>query len=92
MADNLRYTEQPDHLVMYSASWCPDCKRSKAFLETHQINYTTVDIGKDTEAFIFLERLTRRVRIPTLIFPDRTILIEPSNEELGRKLGIEAHD
>jgi glutaredoxin len=92
MADNLRYTEQPVSLVMYSASWCPDCKRSKAFLDRHQVEYTTIDIGKDTDAFIFLEKLTRRVRIPTLVFPDRTILIEPSDEELGRKLGFPPHE
>jgi len=91
MADNNHYSEQPNNLVMYIASWCPDCKRSKAFLEAQKIDYISIDIGKDTDAFIFLEKLTRRVRIPTLIFPDKTILIEPSDEELGRQLGIKSN-
>jgi len=82
------YTHQPEKLAFYSTSWCPDSKRSKALLDAHQIDYTLIDIGKNLEAFIFIERLTRRVRIPTLIFPDKTVLIEPSDEELSLKLGI----
>jgi glutaredoxin len=78
---------KPSRLVMYSAAWCPDCKRSKALLDSFKIDYMDVDIGKDTDAFIFIEKLTRRVRIPTLIFPDGTILIEPSNETLSSRLG-----
>ena len=82
------YNPRPTSIVLYSASWCPDCKRSKKFLDGHQIKYLDVDIGKDNDAFIFVEKLTRRVRIPTLIFPDGAILIEPEDEELKKKLGV----
>lgn len=82
------YNTRPSMLVMYSASWCPDCKRSKKFLEENKILYLDIDIGKDNDAFIFIEKLTRRVRIPTMVFPDGSIMIEPANDELGRKLGI----
>ena len=78
---------KPSRLVMYSAAWCPDCKRSKALLESHKVDFMDVDIGKDTDAFIFIEKLTRRVRIPTLIFPDGSILIEPSDETLSKRIG-----
>lgn len=78
---------QPSKLVMYSTSWCPDCKRSKALLDSKQVEYLNVDIGKDNDAYIFVEKITRRVRIPTIIFPDGTILIEPSDEALERQLG-----
>ena len=78
---------KPSRLVMYSATWCPDCKRSKALLDSHKIDYMDVDIGKDSDAFIFIEKLTRRVRIPTLIFPDGTVLVEPSDETLNNRLG-----
>ena len=81
------YNAHPSTIVMYSTSWCPDCKRSRAYLESHHINYKDIDIGKDNQAFLFVEKLTRRVRIPTLIFPDGTILVEPSDEELGQKTG-----
>lgn len=82
------YNTQPSRLVMYSAAWCPDCKRSKALLDKHKVDYLDIDIGKDNDAFIFVEKLTRRVRIPTLIFPDGTILIEPTDEALSNQLGI----
>jgi len=55
-------------------------------MTAHNVQHIEVDIGKDRDAFNFVEKLTRRVRIPTLIFPDGTILVEPTDEELGRKI------
>jgi len=81
------YSTNPTTIVMYSASWCPDCKRSKAYFDSQGIKYIEVDIGRDNEAFLFVEKLTRRVRIPTIIFPDSTIMIEPTDDDLAHKLG-----
>lgn len=78
---------KPSKIVMYTASWCPDCKRSKAFLDDRGIEHLEVDIGKDNESYRFLERITRRVRIPTIIFPDGTLMIEPADSTLAAKLG-----
>jgi glutaredoxin len=78
------YNPNPSQLVMYSTTWCPDCKRSRSYLTDHNIPHLEVDIGKDNDAFMFVERLTRRVRIPTLVFPDGTVMIEPSDDELAR--------
>ena len=80
------YTQNPEKIVMYSTSWCPDCRRSRAVLDEKKIAHIEVDIGKDRDAFAFVEKLTRRVRIPTIIFPDGTIMIEPTDEELSRKI------
>jgi glutaredoxin len=77
---------KPSKIVMYTASWCPDCKRAKAFLEDRGIEHLEVDIGKDNESYRFLERITRRVRIPTIIFPDGTLMIEPADSTLAAKL------
>ena len=82
------YNTKPSRLVHYSTSWCPDCKRTKALLENQNIDHLEIDIGQDLEAYAFVEKLTRRVRTPTLIFPDGTILIEPSDEALSRQLGV----
>ncbi len=79
---------KPSQLVVYSASWCPDAKRSKALLDIHNIDYLDIDIGKNNEAYIFIEKLTRRVQIPTIIFPDGSILIEPNDEILSKQLGV----
>jgi glutaredoxin len=89
MTDNTDlYNPKPSGIVIYSASWCPDCKRSKRLLDEHKIKYIEVDIGKDNAAFMFVEKLTRRVRIPTIVFPDGTLMVEPENAELGHKLGL----
>ncbi|GAB4500606.1 MAG: mycoredoxin [Anaerolineales bacterium] len=84
------YNSKPGQIVMYSASWCPDCRRAKKFLDEQHVAYLNVEIGKDPQAFAFLEKLTRRVRVPTIFFPDGVMLIEPANEELARKLGVSA--
>jgi glutaredoxin len=80
------YNPRPSMIVMYSTSWCPDCRRSRAFFTGQNIEHVEIDIGKDREAFAFIEKLTRRVRIPTIVFPDGTIFVEPTDEELGKKL------
>lgn len=81
------YTSNPSKIVMYSTTWCPDCRRSRAYMTINKVDHIEIDIGKDRDAFSFVEKLTRRVRIPTIVFPDGTILIEPTDEELGKKLG-----
>jgi glutaredoxin len=81
-----KYSKFPEQLHVFSASWCPDCKRAKALLDEKQIQYVLVDIGKDNEAFLFIEKMTKRVKIPTLIFPDGTLMVEPSNADLTAKL------
>jgi mycoredoxin len=88
MAENKNlYNIHPDTITMYSTSWCPDCKRARAFLTNANENFQEIDIGKDNEAFVFIEKLTRRVRIPTIVFPDGSVLVEPTNEELNQKIG-----
>lgn len=80
------YNAKPEQIVMYSASWCPDCQRSRAVLQASGIPYLEVDIGKDPRAFPFLEKFLRRVRVPVLFFPNGTLLIEPSDEILRNNL------
>lgn len=71
------------------ATWCPDCKRAKAFLNNHRIEYDWVDMEIDPTAQAEVERINEGKRIiPTIIFEDGSILTEPSNDELADKLGI----
>lgn len=76
-------------LRVIGATWCPDCKRAKAFLGQHRIDYDWVDMELVPEAQAEVERINDGKRIiPTLIFPDGSILTEPSNDELADKLNI----
>ena len=76
-------------LRVIGASWCPDCKRAKTFLGQHRIEFDWVDMESDPSAQAEVERINGGKRIiPTIIFPDGSILTEPSNDELAEKLNI----
>ena len=78
-----------DMIVLYGASWCPDCKRSKAFLSEQRIAFHYVDLEEHPEAIAIVNEVNDGKQIiPTIAFPDGDILVEPSNEELAEKLGL----
>jgi thioredoxin reductase (NADPH) len=37
-------------LVVYCRSWCPDCRRAKSWLESHNIPYVEIDVDDDPVA------------------------------------------
>lgn len=75
--------------VVYGAPWCPDCKRTKTFLGEHRVRYRWIDVDQDDAGLAHIEQLQNGGRsIPTVEFPDGSILIEPTNEELAQRLGI----
>ncbi len=77
-------------LRVLGTSWCGDCTRSKAFLTDHAVPFEWTDIELDDLAAAEVERLNggRRV-VPTILFEDGTVLVEPSDEQLGRQLGLD---
>ena len=80
----------PDQIVVYSTVWCPDCKRAKNFLGEQRIPYANVDIEQDPAGMAFVEKVNNGKRIiPTIVFPDGSTLVEPSNAELAEKLSLQ---
>jgi len=76
-------------ITVYGAPWCPDCKRSKQFLGEQRVPYNWVDIDQDEEGQRYVQQANNgRQIIPTVLFEDGSILVEPSNAELAAKLGI----
>ena len=74
---------------MYGTPWCGDCRRSQRFLEEKQIAYAYIDITDEPEAIAIVERLNNgRQSVPTIVFPDGSVLVEPSNKVLAAKLGL----
>ncbi|NJP05434.1 MAG: FAD-dependent oxidoreductase [Chloroflexaceae bacterium] len=79
----------PEQITIYSTVWCPDCKRAKQFLGEHRVPYINIDIEQTPEAIAFVEEVNHGKRVvPTIVFPDGTILAEPSNADLARQLGL----
>lgn len=74
-------------IIVYGTTWCPDCRRSLRVLDQHQAPYTYVNIEDDAHAAAQVMRLNNGNRsVPTIIFPDGSILVEPSNAALLQKL------
>lgn len=77
-------------ILVYSTVWCGDCKRAKKFFGEQRVTYQNIDIEQDEQAMAFVERVNRGKRIvPTIVFPDGSILVEPSNAQLAEKLGLQ---
>jgi glutaredoxin-like protein len=75
-------------ITMYGTTWCPDCTRSKRWLEKNGIPYTWNDIEKDAAARDYVVKVNRGKRsVPTIVFNDGSILVEPSDAELAAKVG-----
>ncbi len=75
--------------VIYGTEWCGDCIRSKKFLDENNISYKWIDTDFDEDAKAKNAELNNgKGRVPTIVFSDGTILVEPSDEELGEKLGL----
>lgn len=80
------YTKRPSRIVMYATEYCPDCHRAKAFFETKHIEYLRVGLEENEAAIEFVVDINNGYRsVPTIIFPDGSILVEPSWKELEEK-------
>ena len=79
------------NITVYGAPWCPDCKRAKQFLGDQRVPYIWVDIDEDEEGRRRVQEVNDGKQIiPTIVFEDGSLLVEPTNAELAAKLGIQA--
>src|SRR5260370_4465913 len=82
-------TKVPHPITVMGTLWFSDCKRAKRFLGDQQVEYKWVDVEHDEEARRFVEQHNDgKTIIPTILFDDGTILVEPSNAQLAQKLGL----
>jgi mycoredoxin len=74
-------------ITMYGTSWCSDCRRAKRVFEQLQAAYEYVDIEQDDTARAYVEQVNRGSQsVPTITFPDGSVLVEPSSAVLTAKL------
>lgn len=72
---------------MYSTTWCGDCRMAKHVFDSRQIDYQVIDIDDDPQAAELVQRLNGGFRtVPTILFPDGRILVEPTRLELEAAL------
>jgi glutaredoxin-like protein len=76
-----------ERIVVYGASWCPDARRARRFFDEQGVAYEWIDIDEDREASNFVRETNGgQSVIPVIVFPDKSILVEPSNYEVAKKL------
>jgi thioredoxin reductase (NADPH) len=77
-------------ITMYGTSWCSDCKRAKQFLGEQRVPYAFVDVDADAAGRQVVQSYNDgKDIIPTILFEDGSVLVEPSNAELAAKLGLQ---
>lgn len=74
-------------ITVYGTPWCGDCKRALRVLDQHRTSYHYVDIEMDETARDYVEKINRGYQsVPTILFPDGSIMVEPSSAALAQKL------
>ncbi len=82
-------TNTEPNITVYGAPWCPDCKRAKQFLGEQRVMFKWVDIDDDPAGREYVQQINNGKQIiPTIVFEDGSLLVEPSNAELAAKLNI----
>lgn len=77
-------------IVMYSTNWCSDCRRAKYILDEYGIPYENIDVEQNPGGMAFVKQVNNGNRtVPTIVFPDGSILVEPSTTALAEKVGVE---
>jgi mycoredoxin len=80
----------PDKAItVYATSGCADCMLAKFVLESQHAKYEWVDIDKEPLAAETVLELNGGYRIvPTIVFPDGRVLVEPSRRQLEAALEV----
>ena len=83
--------DQEQAILMYSTTWCGDCRRAKRVFEALGVRYQEINIERDAAAAASVSRINDgMLSVPTILFPDGTVLVEPSSTELEAKLAAGA--
>ena len=73
---------------MYATPYCGDTRLARRVLDEMQIVYDFIDFRQDPAAARFVEEINNGFRSsPTIIFPDGSVLVEPSERELRARVG-----
>ena len=78
-------------LTVYGADWCPDCRRTKRWLNESNTPYAWVDRDADPDLKARLADLGH-LAIPVVVFPGGPILVEPSNADLAEAVRAAASE
>lgn len=77
-------------IVMYSTSWCGDCRRAKQFLNERGVKYREINVDEDPDAEdLILKVNDGRRKVPTFEVDGRYFACSPFDPYLlSRELNI----
>ncbi len=76
-------------ITVYATTWCSDCRFAKRWLDSHDIAYDYVNIEENEQAAMYVARVNNGARsVPTIIFPDGSVLVEPDARQLVTKFAL----
>jgi mycoredoxin len=79
MADN--------QIRVYGTKWCPDTNRARQVCKKNNIEYVWIDIDQDADGCAYVQKVNKGNKcVPTILFPDGSVLVEPSDRDLEKKL------
>jgi len=74
-------------ITMYSTDWCPDCRVAKRVFTEQKVEYVEINIEREPSGAEIVRSLNNGNQVvPTINFPDGSILVEPSAAVLKEKL------
>jgi mycoredoxin len=80
-------------IVMYTTTFCGDCRAARAFLDQHNVEYTVINIEDDPEAVKLVMRVNNGKRsVPTFDIDGQYVNASPFSPQkrkaLAETLGI----
>lgn len=76
-------------ITVYATTWCGDCRFARRWLDAHGIAYDYINIEENEQAANYVAQVNNGAySVPTIIFPDGSILVEPSARQLTTKFQL----
>jgi mycoredoxin len=74
-------------IKFYATQWCGDCRRAFFYFKRNNIPVDYIDIDESSEGEAFVKSVNNGNRsVPTIVFPDGSILVEPGTQEIENKM------
>jgi len=82
-------TDSDQKIKMYGTTWCGDTRRARQFFADNQIEYEWIDIDMDKAAAEYVMSVNKGCKsVPTILFADGSLLVEPSSYQLKEKFNL----